>query len=122
MPAEFRGAAAEFVARKYGGDVEDLEAVETVGVAASQVLRNDPERVFALLVNLSVNTIFIGYGEDVSSSRGILLASNGGSYQVDVEEDFTLPIRSHFAVATGAGSTLFVLSVRRFSKTLSAEA
>tara|TARA_Y100000310_G_scaffold181737_1_gene181741 strand:+ start:1410 stop:1766 length:357 start_codon:yes stop_codon:yes gene_type:complete len=115
------GAAAEFVASKYGGAVADLETVESVGVAAAEVIRNDPERVFALLVNLSLNTIYVGFDQSVSSARGIVLASNGGSYQTDVEEDFTLPARSMFAVSTGANSNLFVLTVRRISKLLPGE-
>ena len=71
-----------------------------------------------LLVNLSLNTIYVGFDQLVSSSRGIVLASNGGSYQADVEEDFTIPIRSMYALATGAASNLFVLTVRRITKTM----
>ena len=115
MPERLLGAAAEFVAAKYGGDVADSDTVELVGVTAGEILRNDPERVFVLLVNLSTNTMFVGFDEGVGSAKGIVLASNGGSYQADVEEDFTLPIRSMFAVSTGAASNLFVLTVRRFT-------
>ena len=116
MPRKLLGAAAEFIELKYGGAVGETITVESVGVAQSRILRNDPERVFVLLVNLSVNTIFVGYDEQVSSGRGILLGSNGGTYQVDVEEDFTLPINSMFALATGAASNLFVVTVRRIDK------
>ena len=121
MPRQLFGAAAEFIARKYGGAVGELVAVESVGTTAAEVLRNDPERVFALLVNLSVNTIYVGFDGLVSSARGIVLAPNGGSYQVDVEEDFTIPINSMFAVATAASSNLFVTTVRRISKTMPEE-
>lgn len=117
MPRKLFGAAAEFIERKYGGAVGELTAVESVGTTAAEVLRNDPERVFVLMVNLSVNTIYVGFDQRVSSSRGIVLASNGGSYQADVEEDFTLPIRSMFAVSTLAGSNLYVVTVRRISVT-----
>lgn len=116
MPKKLLGAAAEFIERKYGGAVGETLAVESVGVTQSRILRNDPERVFVLLVNLSVNTIFVGYDEQVSATRGILLASNGGTYQVDVEEDFTLPINALFALSTGAASNLFVVTVRRIAK------
>jgi len=117
MPKRLFGAAAEFIEQKYGGATAETVAVESVGVTQSRILRNDPERVFALLVNLSLNTIYLGYDQLVSSSRGIVLASNGGSYQVDVEEDFTVPIRALYALATGVSSNLYVLTVRRISKT-----
>ena len=116
MPAKLFGAAAEFIEAKYGGATAETVAVEVVGITQSRILRNDPERVFALLVNLSANTIFVGYDQQVSSARGILLASNGGSYQVDVEEDFTVPIRALFGVASAAASNLYVLTVRRITK------
>ena len=116
MPAKLFGAAAEFIEAKYGGHTAETVDVVSVGVVQATVLRNDPERVFALFVNLSPNTIFIGFDQLVGAARGILLPANGGSYQVDVEEDFTIPIRAHFALASAAASNLYVLSVRRISK------
>lgn len=116
MPAKLLGAAAEFIEKKYGGATAETVDVVSVGITQTAVLRNDPERVFALLVNLSLNTIYVGFDQLVSASRGVVLAPNGGTYQVDVEEDFTVPIRAHFAVATAAASNLYVLTVRRISK------
>lgn len=116
MPAGMFGAAAEYIGSRYGGTVAELVGVESVGTTQSEVLRADPERVFVLLVNLSTNTMYVGIDSQVSSSRGILLASNGGSFQVDVEEDFTVPIRSFHAISTGASSNLYVLSVRRIAR------
>ncbi|MFQ6006121.1 MAG: hypothetical protein ACE5OQ_11520 [Woeseia sp.] len=122
MPSRMFGAAAEFVEKKYGGPTAELVATESVGTTQSEILRNDPERVFVLIVNLSVNTVHIGYDAGVSSTNGIQLSSNGGTYQTDVEEDFTVPIRAHHAVAGAANSTLYVLTVRRISKTPPVEA
>lgn len=121
MPRRLAGAAAEAVARKYGFDVSDADSVESVGTSAAEVLRNDPDRVFVLLVNLSLNTVYVGFDQGVGSSLGIVLASNGGSYQADVEEDMTLPSRSMFAVATGASSSLYVLTLRRLSNVVAPE-
>lgn len=116
MPKRLFGAASEFIEAKYGGPVEDLVAVVSVGTTAAEVIRNDPERVFLLFVNLSVNTMHVGFDAAVGAARGIVLAANGGTYQIDVEEDFTLPTRSHFVISTGALSNLYVLTVRRFAK------
>ena len=116
MPRRLTGAAAEFVARKYGGDMQDAVAVESVGTTGAEVLRNDPERVFALLVNLSVNTIYVGFDAQAGSARGIVLAPSGGTYQVDVEEDLMIPTYGMFALATAASSNLYVMSVRRITR------
>lgn len=113
MPSQFFGAAAEFIAKKYGGPVEDLAVVESIGTTQSEVLRNNPERVFVLFVNLSANTMYVGYDDAVGSARGIVLAPNGGTYQVDVEEDFTIPVHAHHVISTGVTSNLYVLTVRR---------
>ena len=113
MPAQLNGAAAEYVAKRYYGGMGEREKTESIGTTSSEVIGNDPERVSILLVNLSGNTMYIGLEAGVSSTNGILLAANGGSYQVDVEEDLLFPIRAHHAIAAGASSTLYVLTARR---------
>lgn len=117
MSEIFQGAAAHWIAREYGGRMEENTVVESIGVTASSVIPNDPERLFLLLVNLSTNLMYIGFDEQVGAGRGIFLAANGGSYVVDVREDLVLPTYQHFAVSTGNNSNLYVLSVRRFKGT-----
>ena len=116
MPRQLSGAAAEFVGRKYGGIVADDDTVVSIGVTDTAVVGVDPERVFVLCVNLSVNTVYLGYDSAVGSARGIILGANGGSYQVDVEEDFMLPTRALRAVATGGSSSMYVVTARRISR------
>ena len=116
MPNRLSGAAAEFVGRKYGGLVADDDTVVSIGVTDTAVVGVDPERVFVLCVNLSVNTVYLGYDSAVGSARGIILAASGGSYQVDVEEDFMLPTRALRAVATGGSSSMYVVTARRISR------
>lgn len=121
MPAKLLGAAAELAQRKFGGPLEESDSVESIGVTASRIFGNDPERVFVLLVNLSNNTIYVAFDSGVAAARGIVLASNGGNYQVNAEEDGTLPIREMFAVSTGASSNLYVVTQKRFATTAQLE-
>lgn len=116
MPKKLLGAAAEFVEKELGGPTTETEDVVSVGVSVTAVLGNDPERVSVVLVNLSANVIFIGFDEAVGAARGIRLAAGGGSASWNVREDYTLPLRAVFALATGANSNLYVLSLRRFTK------
>ena len=115
MPKRLLGAVARLVEREYGGAVAETEAVETVGTTSAAVTRNDPERPVLVFVNLSANTIFLGFDASVSSARGIRLAANGGALAMNARDDLTLPTRRWFAVATAAASNLYVLSVRRIA-------
>ena len=117
MPARLYGAAAEFAERKYGGGMAEREATFTATTSVQQVFGNDPERVSVLIVNTSTNSVYIGFSEAVSATNGLLLSANGGSFQSDVEEDLMLPIRAVYCLAAGAGSGLYVLTARRYTKT-----
>lgn len=115
MAGILEGAAAKYAAIKYGGPMAQRVDVVSVGVTQVQVLTPNPERVFALLVNLSPNLIYLGYDESVGSARGIFIAANGGSYEVNIEEDLVIPTFEHFAVSTGVTSNLYVTEVFRFT-------
>ena len=114
MAEIFMGAAANFIARKYGGRIEESVSVESIGTTAEAVVSNDPERLFLLLVNLSSNLMYIGFDAQVGADRGIFLAANGGSYEVDLEADMVIPTFAHYVVSAGAASDLYVVSLRQF--------
>ena len=116
MPVKPIGAAAEYVARTFNGMVTETEDVQSIGVTQSEIFGNDPERVSILLVNLSANTMYVGFDPAVSSARGILLASNGGHYSSDIIKDFMLPIRAMHVLSVGAASNLFVLTMTRYKQ------
>ena len=109
------GAVAELVQEKYGGDFEFDFDVVSVDTTAQCVIKSDPDRPFLLLANLSANIIYLGYDSQVSATRGLFLAANGGNYIATVDDDLLIPSLDHFAVAAGAGSNLLVVWVRRFT-------
>ena len=113
--AQHFGAAAEFANRRFGGILAPLDTVVSVGTTQGQVLGNDPERVTVLLINLSSNTIFVGFNEQVGSGNGIILTPSGGNVSYNVEDDFLIPTLQVNAVADGANSALYVLSQRRIT-------
>lgn len=78
--------------------------VSTVGTTSTQVFDAYPDRIMWLAVNLSANAGHIGFDEEVSSSRGIPVAANGGSITLLYREDgdlVTLPVFAVNAVAPG---------------------
>jgi len=85
----------------------------TVLTTPTEILRNNPNRVFWLLVNLSGNNGFAGWDTEVSNTRGILLAANGGFLSATVEEDGELVIHPVYAVNLNAQGTYYTVEIER---------
>jgi hypothetical protein len=83
----------------------------TVGVAAEQVFRQTPARVWLFIVNLSLNTVYVGPFNNPSATRGIQLNPSGGFMQLDYREDMDLVGYEWFGVATGAASAVLCLEL-----------
>lgn len=81
----------------------------TVGVAVQRVLRNSPNRIAAVFVNLSVNTIYISPDGIPSATHGIRLSGNGGSLILKWDEDFSMCGYEWNALATAAASDIFIV-------------
>lgn len=110
------GGAAEYFRRLIGGDVEPVESLPTIGTTSVVVKSGDPECVQLTIVNLSANTVYLRPNRTASATAGILLASNGGSVSMVAAEDGTLPAQEWQAVATAAGSPLYVTGLRRITR------
>ena len=80
-----------------------------VGVAVGRVLRNSPNRVAAVLVNLSANTIYLSPDNIPSATHGIRLGPSGGSLILKWDEDFSTVGYEWNALASGAASDIFIL-------------
>lgn len=91
--------------------LEDSRGPSTLGTTVAQVLRQSPYRVWALIVNLSVNEVYIGPFGDVSSAKGVVLSPGGGNVILDYREDMNLVGYEWFGVATAAGSPILVLEL-----------
>lgn len=116
MVTTVNGAASEYVASLFKGEFEDNVATLSVGTSQEQLIKPDSERVFLLVVNLSVNAMYLGFDEQVSSSRGIKLSPNGGFIIYNARDDFILPTRGFHIVADVAASTAYFLSMKRFRR------
>ena len=108
------GAAANFTAIKYGGQVQHKVQVLTLGASVISMLAPDADRLGILLVNTSTDLVYVGFDEQVSSSRGIYLAPNGGSLGIQADEDMTLPTLGLYGLSSAASSDILALTLRRF--------
>lgn len=113
--AEKQGAVAEFARRKWGGELAEIVETSQIGTSVAELLGGDPERVSAVIINLSANTLYVSPRVDVSATSGIRLAANGGSITMDADNDGVLPSRQWYALADGADSDVYLLTLRRIS-------
>lgn len=109
------GAAAVFAEDLFNGVLGHSVSVPSIGTTQSQIFGNDPERVSLLLINLSINTIYVGFDEAVGANKGIILEANGGYVSFNAKDDFILTTLQMNAVATGANSNLYVLTQTRIA-------
>ena len=86
---------------------------DTVATTATEILRNNPERLFWLIVNLSLNKGYIGWDPQVSSSRGVPIGPSGGFISASIEEDGELVIQPVYAVNENAEGTYYIVEVVR---------
>jgi len=85
----------------------------TVLTTATLVLRNNPDRIFWLVINLSVNKGYAGWDTEVASTKGIPLAANGGYVSCNIEEDGELVIHEVYAINENAQGTYYVVEIER---------
>jgi len=85
----------------------------TVETTATQILKNNPDRIFWLVVNLSGNNGFLGWDTLVSSTRGLFIAANGGFVSAMIEEDGELVIYEVWAINQNAPGPYLVVEVMR---------
>ena len=109
-----QGAAAEYLRTRFKGELTELEATVLIGTSVGTVIDSDPDRLGLLVMNLSSNVVYIGIENNVSATNGIRLSASGGSISFNVEDDGMILTRTIYGIATGAGSSVYILSLSRF--------
>lgn len=110
------GAVSDLVAGRLGGVVNVRQRRQVIQVTPEQVLRNDPERLFWLVVNTGGIRAFVSFDRDVDTQNGIIVGPDGGSLSVTIEDDFIAPVFPLFAVIPPGGpvsTNLVIIEVRR---------
>jgi len=104
---------ADLLLERFGVRTRAVENPKTtsVGTTAVEILSNNPRRLGAVIINLSTNTVYLGLSQDVSSSKGILLTPNGGSFALVWDEDFQMTAWAWWAVSSGASSSIYTIEV-----------
>ena len=109
------GAAQVFIERLVGGFFVTRESDVTLTTAAAEILRNDPERVGWLVVVTGATEAQLAFNINVTTAASIRIPGSGGSFSVNVREDFTLPTVSLYGNVAAGTTTLHVVEIVRVS-------
>ncbi len=104
--------ARDLIEKEYGVHTTETEdpLIAAAGAVAARLLSNNPRRIGFVLINLSVNPIYLSLTAAVAATRGIYLAPNGGFVTMNLRDDFTLPTREWWVIAPAGASNLYCLS------------
>lgn len=112
------GATSQLVAEQIGGTFNVRQRRQVIQTTPEQVLQNDPERVFWLIVNTGGLRAFVSFGRDIDTQNGVIIGPDGGSLSVTIEDDFIMPVFPLFALIPPGGpasTNLVIVEVRRES-------
>jgi len=102
---------ADLIDKLYGirtAEIDDPLAVTSLTTTPNRVLENDPGGLQVTIINTGGNDLYLWTDPSVSASKGILLAANGGSYEIDFTRFLRMPTREWWAVAKTATTTISV--------------
>ena len=85
----------------------------TVGTTFTLILKNNPDRLMWMIVNLSDNRGFVGFDQQVGPGRGVPIEASGGVVSANWREDAELVIHPVYAVNLVAEGTYYVIEVER---------
>lgn len=109
-------AASEYALKEFGFKTRAIEnpVTASVGETPAVILRQNPDRIGWLIINLhAANTLYLGYGPDVSSSKGIIVAAAGGVVTSKISEDGEAVGYEVWAKGSASGTTIYVIEYER---------
>lgn len=107
------GMLADLISRQFGikTRVRENPLTSSIGINAERVVPSNPNRLALTVINLSANTIYLGFDNRVSSINGIYVAPNGGGISLIYDEDFEMVGYEIWGIATGTNSSIKVIEV-----------
>jgi len=101
----------DIIDKMYG--VTTYESTEplnsTIQTTPTQIVSNDPGALQMTLINLGANDLYLWRDESVSATKGILIASNGGAYEINFTTHLRMPTFSWWAIAPAGATEIAVM-------------
>jgi hypothetical protein len=104
-----RTPVSEVSYQKYGITSTVRVTQLTANIAKSEIVPSNPNRISMILINNSLNTIYINFGLDVSSSFGIVLSQSGGAFSMNINDEGEAVTASMSGLATADTSLLTLI-------------
>ena len=108
------GALNEFVERKFGVSTRAIQDPVTVlcpFAASATILRNNPDRLGYIVVNLGTTAMYVAWDSTVSATHGVYVAPNGGSFSLIADEDGDLVGWELFGISITSDNDIFIVEV-----------
>ena len=107
--------AHEISLKRFGFPTRAVEnpVTDTVKTTLTEILKNNPDRVFWLAVNLSDNEGYVALSEEVSDTHGIRLDAHGGYASMSAEEDGEAVAYAVYAVNITLEGKWFILEIEK---------
>ncbi len=86
-------------------DPSTVAGQATVGLTVTRILSINRDRRLAIISNMSINDIFIGFGNTVVANSGIRLNANGGTFEFGLFTTFPW-LGEIWAISAVAGNTI----------------
>jgi len=85
--------------------------VDSIATSATKFLDSNFDRVGFVLINLSVNDIYISPDGQPATDHGIFVVANGGSVTSTLFDDYALVNEEWFGIAVGAAADIFIIEI-----------
>ena len=108
------GALSEYVKRKFGVSTRAIQDPVTVlcpFATHATILRNNPDRLGFVIVNLGITAMYVAWDPSVSATHGIYIAPNGGTFGMIADEDGELVGWELFGIAITSDNDIFIVTV-----------
>lgn len=105
------GATNRVAEREFGvpTKVNKNPVTASIAVTATQILRNNSDRLAFIIINLGANDVYINIEAAVSTTNGIKLGASGGATGFSVKDDGELLSEEFWAIGDGGVSIVLIL-------------
>ncbi len=111
LPTVHNPPAADFADKRFGRPTRPISSLVTVGVSVVEVLRNNPARLYTLIVNRSAADGAFDFSREFTAANGFLLPQSGGFVELSVESDGETVGHSLFGISSLGNLTWRVLEL-----------
>jgi len=108
------GKLADYIQKKFGVVTKmnvNPAGVTQIGTSLTTVLKNNPDRLMWMLINLGSYDAYIAWDRDVGTAHGVLLSARGGNLVLIADEDVELTGYEVYGIAPSGATDIYVIEV-----------